>query len=79
MWRVTDRLKSLPLPDDPNLAAWASALNDAGHWAVVWDSGWRMVFATDEFRLSFGDTGAGTVFPIGFHVLSAETARVRVS
>jgi class 3 adenylate cyclase len=76
---VTDRLKSLPLPDDPNLAAWASALNDAGHWAQVYDSGWRMVFATDEFRLTYGDTGAGTVLPMGFHLFSAETTRFRVS
>src|SRR5262249_11139104 len=45
---VADRFKSLPLPDNPNLAAWASALNDAGHWAQVYDSGWRLVFATDE-------------------------------
>jgi class 3 adenylate cyclase len=79
LWRVTDRLKSLPLPDDPNLAAWASALNDAGHWAQVYDSGWRLVFATDELRLTYGDTGAGTVLPMGFHLFSAETTRFRVS
>ncbi len=76
---MTDRLKSLPLPDDPNLAAWASALNDAGHWAHVYDSGWRLVFATDEVRLTYGDTGAGTVLPMGFHLYSAETTRFRVS
>jgi class 3 adenylate cyclase len=76
---VTDRLKSLPLPDDPNLARWASALNDAGHWAAVYDSGWRLVFATDESRLTYGDTGAGTVLPIGFHLYSAEATRFRVS
>ena len=79
LWRVTDRLKSLPLPDDPNLAAWASALNDAGHWAQVYDSGWRLVFATDETRLTYGDTGAGTVLPMGFHLFSAEATRFRVS
>jgi class 3 adenylate cyclase len=77
--RVTDRLKSLPLPDDPHLAAWASAMNDAGHWAVVHDANWRMVFATDELRLTYGDTGAGTVLPIGFHIFSAEATRFRVS
>jgi class 3 adenylate cyclase len=76
---VTDRLKSLPLPDDPHLAAWASVLNDTGHWADVHDAGWRMVFATDELRLTFGDSGAGTVLPIGFHIFSAETTRFRVS
>jgi class 3 adenylate cyclase len=75
---MTDRLKPLPLPDDPNLAAWASALNDAGHWADVYDSGWREVFVTDELRLSLGDTGAVTFLPIGFHVFSAEATRFRV-
>ena len=76
---MTDRLKSLPLPDDPNLAVWASALNDSGYWADIYDTGWRNVFATDELRLTFGDTGAGTVLPIGFHILSAEATRFRVS
>ena len=76
---MTDRLKSLPLPDDPNLAVWASALNDSGYWADIYDTGWLNVFATDELRLTFGDTGAGTVLPIGFHILSAEATRFRVS
>ena len=74
---MTDRLKSLPLPDDPNLAVWASALNDSGYWADIYDTGWLNVFATDELRLTFGDTGAGTVLPIGFHILSAEATRFR--
>jgi hypothetical protein len=63
--------RSLPLPDDPTLAAWASALNVAGHWADVYDAEWRMVFATDELRFTFGDTGAVTVLPLGFHLLGA--------
>jgi class 3 adenylate cyclase len=65
-------VKSLPLPDDPVLAAWASALNDAGHWAYVVDAQWRVVFATDELRLSFGDTGPATHVPLGRHWFSAE-------
>jgi class 3 adenylate cyclase len=76
---MTELLRSLPLPDDPNLAAWASALNDAGHWADIYDAGWRDVFATDEVRLSFGDTGVVTVLPIGFHIFSPEATRFRVS
>jgi hypothetical protein len=75
--RVTDRLKSLSLPDDPDLAACASALNDAGHWADVFDAAWRYVFATDETRLSFG--GAVTFLPIGSHIFSAEFTQFRVS
>src|SRR4051812_12486744 len=76
---MTELLRSLPLPDDPNLAAWASALNDAGHWADIHDVGGRLVFATDEMRLSFGDTGAVTALPIGFHIFSPEATRFRVS
>jgi hypothetical protein len=45
-------LQTLPLPEDPVLAQCASALNDAGHWALVLDASWRVVFATDEVRLS---------------------------
>src|SRR6185312_4589905 len=70
---------SLPLPEDPVLAEWASALNDAGQWADVFDATWRYVFATDEMRLSHGDTGAVTCLPIGSHFFSAEFTQFRVS
>ena len=79
LWSVTDRMKSLPLPDDPNLAAWASALNNAGHWADISDARFRLVFATDEMRLSLGDTGEVSFLPLGFHIFSAEATRFRVS
>jgi class 3 adenylate cyclase len=69
---VTERLRSLPLPQDATLAAWASALNAGGHWANVYDSSWRLVFATDELRLSLGDTGAVSFTPIGSHDFGAE-------
>jgi class 3 adenylate cyclase len=70
-------LRSLPFPDDPMLAAWASALNDAGYWAWLLDDRWRYVWLTDELRLSFGDTGDSTVLPIGSHYFSAEAVRYR--
>jgi len=71
--RVTERFLSLPLPEDPTLAAWASALNAGGYWAVVLDSSWRMVFVTDELRLSFGDTGPVSLMAIGVMPFSAES------
>ena len=37
------------------------------------------VFATDEVRLSYGDTGAVTVLPIGSHFFSAEFTQFRLS
>ena len=67
-------LETLPLPDDPALASWASTLNNTGHWAWVLDAGWRLVFVTDELRLSYGDTGVSTCFPIGQHWFSTEMA-----
>ena len=39
----------------------------------------RAVSATDEMRLSLGDTGALSFLPIGFHFFSAEATRFRVS
>ena len=70
-------LETLPLPDDPTLASWASALNDAGHWAYLFDVSWRHAFLTDELRLDFGDTGALSAAPIGSHFLSANATRFR--
>ena len=51
----------------------------AGHWADVHDARWGYVFATDELRLSMGDTGAVTFLPIGCHFFSAEYTQFRVS
>ena len=65
-------LKSLPLPDDPTLAAWASALNDAGHWAYLLDDQWRYVLVTDEYRLSYGDTEDSSSQLIGSHYFSEQ-------
>jgi hypothetical protein len=31
------------LPEHPALAAWASALNDSGHWAQILDRGFCYV------------------------------------
>jgi class 3 adenylate cyclase len=64
--------ESLPLPDDPMLAAWASTVNAGGYWANVYDASWRLVFVTDDLRLSLGDTGPISFMSIGSHVFSAE-------
>ena len=47
--------ETLPLPDDPTLAAYAAVLNETGHWASICDARWRIVFATDELRLADGE------------------------
>lgn len=66
----------MALPEDPVLAKWASTLNDAGHWATVFDADWRFVFLTDELQSTFADVGAGTPEApiVGAHLFS-ETAR----
>ena len=80
--RVIGSGESLLFPDDPMLAAWAWALNEAGHWAHVLDAEWRYVFETDEMRSSFADMAAGSPepLPVGSHFFSAESMhRVAVS
>jgi class 3 adenylate cyclase len=72
-------LKTLALPDHPVLAAWASALNDAGHWAILLDATWRYAFVTDELRLIWGDTGSSSASPIGSNYFSAEAVQFRVA
>jgi class 3 adenylate cyclase len=65
-------VKPPPLPDDPILAAWASALNETGYWAEIFDANWRYVFVTDELLESYRALGSVTALPVGAHVLSAE-------
>jgi class 3 adenylate cyclase len=70
-------LVRLPLPEDPVVAAWAVALNEAGEWAYVLDAGWRYVFVTDDLRTGFGEIGVRTPVPIGSHYFSAEGTTFR--
>ena len=52
--------ESHPLPEDPALAQVAAVLNDAEHWAWIFDHRWRLVYMTDALRVSFGERwGAG--------------------
>ncbi len=72
-----ESLTTLPLPEDPVLGQWASTLNDAGYWAWVFDASWRVVFATDELRLSLADTES--LIPVGHHWFSLEMTRYRAT
>ncbi len=84
---ITSRVKSppveghdtCPLPDDPVLAAWATALNEAGYWAVIVDQSWRLVYATDAQRLITG-WGLGLApFPVGVHFYGPEALSARLA
>jgi class 3 adenylate cyclase len=68
---MTESVETLPLPDDPVLAAWASALNEAGYWANVLDAEWRYAFQTDELRRTLADMGWDLTMP-GVHYFSRE-------
>jgi class 3 adenylate cyclase len=59
--------ETCPLPDDPALAEIASALNEAGSWGYVLDRQWRLVYMTDDIRLSNGMLRELVPLPIGAH------------
>ncbi len=64
-----------PLPEDPALADAARAIRDAGHWGWIVDDRWRMVWASDDIRLSFGALVEFASFPIGAHLFGPEWLR----
>lgn len=64
-----------PLPDDPALADAARTIRDTGHWGWVVDDRWRMLWASDELRLSFGALVEFASFPIGSHIFGPDWIR----
>src|SRR5690348_14449814 len=64
--------EACPLPEDPVLAAAASALNDAGYWAEIVDRGWRSVYMTDDARLIYGDRTEPVQITLGAHLFGPE-------
>ena len=64
--------ETCPLPDDPVLAATATALNDAGQWAEIVDRDWRGVYMTDETRRIYGGRSELAPYPIGAHLYGPE-------
>ena len=66
--------ESYPIPDDPTLAEVAIALRDAGHWASVVDDCWRLVYVTDELRLTLGGHKELAAFALGNHYFAPQTA-----
>ena len=67
---------SYPLPSDPTLAAVAAALNDSGHWAWLMDERWRLVYATDSIRLTYGGNVEPAEFAIRCHMFGPEMLRL---
>lgn len=69
---MVESVESFPLPGDPLLAVWASALDEAGAWATLWDADRRVVFLTGELRSTYRAMGASIDPPMGVHFASAE-------
>lgn len=65
-----------PFPRDPALADVADALLAAGHWALIVDDRWTLVYVTDEARLTFGANIGLAPFAIGSHLFGEEAALV---
>lgn len=68
-----------PIPDDPTLAAVAIAMRDAGCWADVVDPEWRLVYSTDDFRLSMGSLQGLADVPLDVHYFGPEAAAARLA
>src|SRR4051812_2703460 len=64
--------ETCPLPDDPALAAMATALNEGGYWAEIVDRDWRCVYMTDDARQIYGARVELAPFPIGVHICGPE-------
>ena len=61
-----------PLPEDPALAAMAKALNDAGHWADIYDAAWRWAYVTDALALGRSARPELSQYPLGALFLGPE-------
>ena len=57
----------LALPDHAILAAYAEAFDDGGHWAVVVDPSYKVLFVSEELRKLYGP-----IPPIGSNYFSSE-------
>ena len=65
-----------PLPEDPILAEVAAALQDTGDSGWVVDRDWRVVYATDEMRLSVAGGLEMAPVVIGEHLFGPAMLRV---
>lgn len=73
-----DTQETCPLPEDPTLAAWATAMNDAGQWAEIFDSEWRFVYMTDDVRLMFGGRREPAEVPLGLFSWGPAATEIRM-
>ena len=65
-----------PLPDDPVLAEWATAMSDMGDWGWIVDVSWKLRFMTDEQRLSLAADVEMIPLLIGEYLFGPEMTRM---
>ena len=70
--------ETCPLPEDPVLAAMATALNNAGQWAEIADPEGRVIYMTDEARLIYGGRVGLARVPLGLFSWGAEANRIKI-
>ena len=73
---MSDAGTTYPLPERPALAEVAATLEASGQWALVVDDQWRLVYATDGLRLTFGAFEGLAPFAVGEHFFGPEAVRV---
>src|SRR4051794_41983911 len=61
-----------PLPEEPALNEVARAMRDTRQWGVLVDSQWRVVYATDDIRLTESGGVELAPHPIGVHLFAPE-------
>jgi class 3 adenylate cyclase len=66
-----------PLPDAPALAEVAVAVRDSGYWAEIVDARWRVVYMTDDWRLTAGGNVELIPMSIGVHYYGPEVLSAR--
>ncbi len=66
------------MPEQPLLREAATVLQEAGHWGWIVDGDWRIVFMTDEARLTWASqSGAYSPVAVGWHLFSSESMALR--
>jgi class 3 adenylate cyclase len=64
--------ETCPLPEHPVLAELASTLNGAGTWAHIFDHDYRVVYMTDDLRLTNGNLIEMVPIPLGIYGFGEE-------
>lgn len=71
--------ETCPLPEHPVLAEVGRALDEGGAWGQLFDADYRLVYMTDELRLTNGDLVEMVPVPLGAYAFGSEYVDALVS